>query len=312
MADGKSTLQSILENVRDAAVGFGRRFSPPASIRPELTKLLAELGINDPAHSVSDALAGAAAGWKSIADSLSALSLDFTDPAAILAGLKTRGDQIQDGLDKILHAPDTALDGLGATGAAIKTVFAKRLLDYIAYEFFTKSHEKIGGAFLLLGILRRELTLAGGNTAFVDAEIRVFDLPQLIHALVHPRETFLTVMRWGTNDFLARPVVDGMVLLLGTLPGTTRGVEDDTWTLAAEAGFVPVDAGVKPSARRTLTVPGGTLSFVGLHKHGVGLQVPSPLNFSGNVLPALPSTALFALAPGPVPATDSPVVVIKP
>jgi len=103
-----------------------------------------------------------------------------------------------------------------------------------------------------------------------------------------------------------------MVLLLGTLPGTTRGIEDDEWTLAAEAGFVPVDAGVKPSARRQLTVPGATLSFVGLHKHGVGLQVPSPVNFSGNILPALPSTALFALTPGPVPATDPPAVVIKP
>ena len=207
MAD-KSTLQSILENVRDAAVGFGRRFSPAANIRPELKKLLAELGINDPAHSVSDALAGAGAGWKTIADSLSALSLDFTDPGAILAGLKTRGDQIQNGLDKILHAPDTALDGLGASGAAIKAVFPKRLLDYIAYDFITKSHEKIGGAFLLLGVLRREFVPAAGNTAFIDAEIRVFDLAQLIHSLTHPRETFLTVMRWGTNDFLARPVVD--------------------------------------------------------------------------------------------------------
>jgi len=145
MAD-KSTLQSILENVRDAAVGFGRRFAPASNIRPELTKLLAELGINDPAHSVSDALASAAAGWKSIADSLSAVSLDFTDPAAILQGIKDRGKQIDEGLDKILHAPDTALDGLGATGAAIKAVFPTRLLDYIAYEFITKSHQKIGGA----------------------------------------------------------------------------------------------------------------------------------------------------------------------
>jgi hypothetical protein len=311
MAGDKSTLQSILENVRDAAVTFGRRFSPAANIRPELIKLLAELGINDPAHSVSDALAAAAAGWKSIADSLSAISLDFTDPAAIVAGLKSRGQQIEDGLNKILHAPDTALDGLGASGAAIKAVFPKRLLDYIAYEFVTKSHEKIGGAFLLLGILRRELTLAGGNTAFVDAEIRVLDFEQFIHMLTHPREAFLTVMRWGSNDFLARPVVDGMVLLLGTLPGTTRGVEDDTWSLADEGAFVAVDA-TKPSARRTIIVPGGTLSFVGLHKHGVGLQVPNPVNFSGNILPSLPASQLFALIPGPIPATDDPAVVIKP
>jgi len=312
MATGKSTLQSIVENTRDAAVTFGRRFSPPANIRPELIKLLAELGINDPAHSVSDALAEAAAGWKSIADSLSAISLDFTDPPAILAGLQDRAEQIEQGIDDILHAPDTALDGLGASGAAIKREFPKRLLDYIAYEFVTKSHEKIGGAFLLLGILRRELKLAGGNTAFVDAAIRVLDFEQFIHVLTHPREAFLTVMRWGTNDFLARPVVDGMVLLLGTVPATTRGPEDDTWPVTQESGFVPVDGGVQPSARRTLIVPGGTLSFVGLHKHGVGLQVPNPVAFGGNLLPALPASQLFALTPGPVPATDDPEIVIKP
>ena len=276
-----------------------------------LIKLLAELGINDPAHSVSDALAAAAAGWKSLADSLSAVSLDFTDPAAIVAGLKSRGEQIEDGLNKILHAPDTALDGLGASGAAIKTVFPQRLLDYIAYEFITKSHEKVGERSCCWASFGRELTLAGGNTAFVDAEIRVLDFKQFIHVLTHPREAFLTVMRWGTNDFLARPVVDGMVLLLGTVPGTTRGVEDDSWPLADEGAFVDVDA-VKPRVGRTIIVPGGTLSFVGLHKHGVGLQVPNPVNFSGNVLPSLPAAQLFALTPGGIPATDDPAVVIKP
>jgi hypothetical protein len=264
---------------------------------------------------VSTALAGAAAGWKSIADSLSAVSLDFTDPAAILAGIKNRGDQIKNGLDSILHAPDTALSGLGASGAAIKAVFPERLLHYIVYEFITKSHEKIGGAFLLLGVLRREFKSAGGNTAFVDAEIRVFDLPQLIHALTHPRESFLTVMRWGTNDFLARPVVDGMVLLAGTIPGTTRGPEDDAWPLTEEAKFVgPPDAGARPSARRTLNVPLGTLSFVGLHKHGVGLHVPNPVSVGGNLIPAppFPAAQIFALVPGAVPATDNPEFKILP
>ena len=49
MADaGKSTLQSILENLRDAAVGFGERFANPANIQSELTNLLADLGIDDP------------------------------------------------------------------------------------------------------------------------------------------------------------------------------------------------------------------------------------------------------------------------
>ena len=87
MAADKSTLQSILENIRDAAIAFGHRFAPAGNIPGELEKLLAELGINDPGRSVSSALAGAAAGWKTLADSLSAVSLDFTDPAAVLAGI---------------------------------------------------------------------------------------------------------------------------------------------------------------------------------------------------------------------------------
>ena len=59
MADaGKSTLQSILENLRDAAVGFGERFANPANIQPELTRLLADLGIDDPlpGRAVSNAM----------------------------------------------------------------------------------------------------------------------------------------------------------------------------------------------------------------------------------------------------------------
>ena len=308
-----STLLTIVENTRDAAVTFGRRFSPAANIRPELIKLLAELGINDPAHSVSDALAGAAAAWKSIADSLSAISLDFTDPAAILAGLKERAELIEKGIQDILHAPDTALDGLGASGAAIKDELPKRLLDYIAYEFVTKSHEKIGGAFLLLGILRRELKLTGGNTAFVDAEIRVLDLEQFIRVLTHPREAFLTVMRWGTNDFLARPVVDGMVLLMGTLPGTTRGVEDDTWPLADETGFVgPLEAGVKPSARRTITVPGGRCRSSVCTSMVSGFRCRIRSHFRGMRFPPCLRPSCSRSPPGRIPVTDDPEFVIKP
>lgn len=316
MAGDKSTLQAIVENARDAAVQFGHRFQPPAAnIIAEVKKLLAELGIADPQNSVSNALAAVASNWKNIADTLSGVTLDFTDPAAVLAGLSQKANQIRQGIENIINAPKTALDGLGASFAAIKDEFARRLLDYLVYEFITKTHEKIGGAFLLLGVLRKEFKSAGGNTALDDAEIRIFDLPQLVRAITHPRETFLTVMRWGTNDFLARPVVDGLVLLIGTIPGTTRGPEDDTWPLADEATFVgPPDAGVRPSARRTLSVPLGTLAFVGLHKHGVGLRVPNPVSVGGNLIPAppLPAAQIFALVPGAVPATDNPAFEILP
>ena len=191
-------------------------------------------------------------------------------------------------------------------------MFPERLLHYIIYEFITRSHEKIGGAFLLLGVLRREVKDMGGNTAFLgDAEIRVFDLAQLIRALTNPRESFLTVMRWGTNDFLARPVVDGMVLLLGSIPGTTRGVVDDTMTLAEEESLIGrPDDNVRASARRTLTKEGITLSFVGLHRHGMGLKVPSPVSFGGPMLPQLPVDGLLCVVPGAVPATDAPGVEI--
>jgi len=60
---GKSTLQSILENLRDAAVHFGKRFANPAHVQPELIKLLAELGIDDPlpGRAVSNAMKDAVA-----------------------------------------------------------------------------------------------------------------------------------------------------------------------------------------------------------------------------------------------------------
>ena len=271
MAD-KSTLLSIVENMRDAGVHFGKRFAPPANVPTAVQSLLRELGINDPGQSVSNALATAANSWRTIADTLSGIDLNLTSPASVVALLTGKANDVRQSIQALLDAPGTALDGLGASGAAIKQVLPTRLLSYIIYEFIVSTHPKIGGAFLLLGVLRREFTPAGGNTALVDAEIRVFDLGQFVKAITHPRESFLTVMRWGTDDFLARPVVDGITLLLSTLPGTARGPEDDVWPLALETTFTgPLAAGVRPSARRTLTVPMPmpvgpvTLSFVGLH-----------------------------------------------
>lgn len=313
---GKSTLQTILENIRDAGVNFGKRFTPPpANILAEARKLLAELGINDPGGSVSSALKDAATNWKTIADSLSAISLDFTDPAAAIAGIGKKAKDIKDAFERILKEPEAALSGLGQSAAAIRAVFPERLLHYIIYDFITKSHEKIGGVFLLLGVLRREFKSANGDPAFIDADIRVFDLPQLIRVITHPKEAFLTVMRWGKDDFLARPIVDGMVLLLGTIPGAVRGPEEDVFPLAEERKFVgPLDASLRESALRTLTVPGGTLAFVGLHRHGMGLKVPNPVSVGGNLIPAPPfaATQIFALTPGNIPETDPPGFKVLP
>ena len=319
MAD-KSTLLSIVESMRDAGVQFGKRFAPPAaSVLTEVRALLHELGINDPGQSVSTALATAASTWHTIADTLSGIDLNFTNPASVLALLSGKANDVRRSIQALLDAPGTALDGLGASGTAIKQVLPTRLLNYIIYEFIVSTHPKIGGAFLLLGVLRREFTPAGGNTALVDAEIRVFDLGQFVKALTHPRESFLTVMRWGTDDFLARPMVDGISLLLSTLPGTARGPENDEWPLADEGKFTgPPAAGLRPSARRTLTVPmplpagAVTLSFVGLHKRGLGVLVPNPVNFKGNILPATAAAAIFAVTPGATPASDPPRVTVLP
>lgn len=312
--DGKSTLQTIIENTRDAGVAFGRRFAPPAdNIRRELGKLLGELGIADPQRSVTDALEATATAWRDLADALSGVSLNVVDPAKTASELTAKAKTIEDAIGKMVRAPQDAVAGLGASAVAIKTVFAERLLNYIVYEFIISTHPKIGGAFLLLGVLRREFRAAGGNAAFVDAEIRVFDLAQFVRALTSPRESFLTVMRWGTNDFLARPVVDGLALLLGTVPGAARGPADDELPLAEEVTFVQVDAGVRKSARRTVTLPPGvTIAFVGLHKHGVGLVAPNPVSVGGNLIPPLPPNAVFAVTPGANPATSDPAVDILP
>lgn len=310
----KSTIQSVLENVRDACVKFGHRFLPPADERKELTKLLAELGIADPANSVTNALATVTGAWATIANQLSGISLDFTDPAALLAGIKGKADAIRAAVDAITKAPDSALNGLGASGAAIKAVFPRRLLDYVVYEFLTATHEKIAGVFLVLGVLRREFTPAKGNPAFIDAELRIFDLEQFLRAITHPRESFLTTMRWGTNDFVDRPIVDGMALLLGAIPGVSKDPnDDDKLPLADEQKYVAVDGGLRQASRRKITFPPGvTVSFVGLHKHGVGLEVQNPVNFQGNLIPPLPASQIFAITPGAVPASDPPGFVVLP
>jgi hypothetical protein len=320
-SNSKGTLIVIVQNIRDAGVNFGKRFTPPVSnIRTEVTKLLSELGINDPAGSVTNALEGVATDWKKISDSLSAVSLDFTNPAEVISGLEGKINTIKSAFSDILHKPDQALNGLGASATAIKTVLPKRLLDYIIYDFITKSHEKIGGVFLLLGVLRREFMSAGGNPAFVDAEIRVFDLPQLIKMLTHPKEAFLTVMRWGKDDFKARPIVDGMALLLGLIPGINKGPEDAVFPFSEETKFVgplPLpDPNFKESALRDLITPTGTISFVGLHRHGIGLKVPNPVNISGGLgsieIPKLPSSEIFALTPGNIPESDPPIFKVIP
>ena len=85
--DGKSTLQSILENVRDAGVAFGRRFAPPADIRTALKKLLAELGIAEPDTPVLNALGAAAAAWRELANSLSGVRVRSAPPLPLFGAL---------------------------------------------------------------------------------------------------------------------------------------------------------------------------------------------------------------------------------
>lgn len=306
--DGKGTLQLIIENVRDAGVAFGRRFAPPANVRDALKLLLADLGVKNPEDEVLAALAAAAAAWHDLANSLSGVSLNFANPPAAIAGLAAKAKTISDGIARIVQAPQDAVAGLGASAATLKDVFAKRLLDYIVYEFIVSTHPKIGGAFLVLGVLRREPQVAGDNPTLIDgAQIRIFDLPQLIRAITDPRGSFLTVMRWGTDDFLARPVVDGMALLLGTVPLTKGlGPPEDVLPLVEEARFVALKEGLQASARRIVNAEIGSLAFVGLHQHGVGLLVPNPVKLQGNLIPDLGGDRLFAIQPGNPPATAAP------
>jgi hypothetical protein len=314
-----STLQTIVGNLRDAAVSFVAPYRNPGTRASALRSLVRELGIADPQDVVSTALASAVDTWANIADQLSGVNLDLLNPAGVLADLQNKGRAVTDGIERIQKTAADSVGTLTGIGTAVATVLPQRLLDCLIFEFLTKSHEKIAGIFLLFGILRREFTPAGGNPAFVDADLRVFDLAQLVEVLTHPREAILKALRWGTNEFNARPAVDGLVLLLGTIPasGVARGPEGDTFPLSggqySEDQFVTVDAGVKPSARRTLNVPGlpggvTTLEFVGLHRHGLGLLVRNPVSLSGGFgaleVPQLPDSQIFALTPRPDSARD--------
>jgi len=322
---GKSTLQSILENLRDAAVGFGERFANPANIQPELTRLLADLGIDDPlpGRAVSSAMRDAATAWATIGSQLKGLNFNFLDPVSAVQGLVTIGRTIQQQLEAMGRLPASTAAALGASAADIARVLPERLLHYIVFEFVTKSHRKIGGAFLLLGILRREFRPRGASLALIDANVRVFDIGQMIKVVTHPREAILEALKWGSDDFDSQTVVDGVSLLFGLLAdaGVVLGPEVDAFPAAEEAGFVGRTAAElgalrQVSARRTLRAPSPlgnvTISLVGLHRDGLGLMVTNPVNLSGGVgslnLPNPPPGANFPVSAGVPPASADPRV----
>ena len=326
---GKSTLQSILENLRDAAVGFGERFANPANIQPELTRLLADLGIDDPlpGRAVSNAMRDAATAWATIGSQLKGLNFNFLDPVSAVQGLVTIGRTIQQQLKAMGRLPASTAAALGASAADIARVLPERLLHYIVFEFVTKSHRKIGGAFLLLGILRREFRPRGASLALIDANVRVFDIGQMIKVVTHPREAILEALKWGSDDFDSQTVVDGVSLLFGLLAdaGVVLGPEVDAFPAAEEAGFVGRTAAElgalrQVSARRTLQAPSPlgnvTISLVGLHREGLGLMVSNPVNLSGGVgslnLPKPPPGAIFAVSAGVPPASADPRVRLLP
>lgn len=325
MADVQnSTLGTALQNLRDAAVRFGERFSDPVRVQPELVKLLAELGIADPDQEVSNAMKDAASSWAGITDPLKALNFNFLDPLAAAKGLANLGSTIADKLARLGELPASTLAALGARANDIKTVLPERLVGYLVFEFITHTHKKIAGAFLLLGVLRRPFKPAGGNPSFVDAQVRVFDVSQLIKVLTHPREALLDALKWGGDDFDSQTVVDGLALLLGLLgdAGLVLGPEIDNFPPAGEAPFVgrsvaELTALSVPSARRTLRIPGSiTLSLVGLHRDGLGLMAPNPINLTGGVgamhLPDLGPGKVLALSAGQPAATADPRVRLLP
>jgi hypothetical protein len=308
----RSTLQSILINLRDAAVNFSKPYQTPATIPAAIRDLLKQLGIADPGAAVMAQLENAVKSWGDIGKSLSNLNLEFTDIAKTLAELSTKAKTVKDSIDQIIKTPAGIWASMGASGDAIGKMFPTRLLDYIIYEFLTKSHPKIGGAFLLFGVLRREFTPAAGP-AFVAAEIRIFDLGQLIEVITHPREAVLKALKWGTDDFNARPVVDGVVLLTGLIPGTTAGPDDETFPQASENVFVGRDvSALRASALHSLAKGATKIDFVGLHRTGVGILIANPANISAGVgslkVPALPPGVILALTPGPDAIKDPPVV----
>jgi hypothetical protein len=314
MADtNKNFLQTVLENVRDAAVNFAKPYQNPPGIPAELKRLLKELGIDDAQDRVSQRLKTVADQWANLGKLLENTQLNFADPAQALAELGKRADSIKDLIDKMLNAPAAVLGDLGAIGNAIIAVFPNRLLDFILYEFITQSHPKIGGAFLLLGVIRRDPD--PGGPGLTPANLRVFDFAQLVAAITDPKRAFKKVLRWGTDEFNARPVVDGMVLLADLIqPGKQAGPDDDTFPRAEEGAFVSVAGLANSSARRTLSTPAGVVAFVGLHRNGVGVLVPNPVSVSGGVGSMsvdLPAAILLALTPKSA-ADDDPRVAVFP
>lgn len=313
----RSTFQSIIINLRNAALDFCEPYKTPANIPNALRELLKQLGIADPGAAVLANLANAVQNWGNIGRQLENLNLDLINIQNAIKDLEDKAKAVRSSIDQILHTPEAIWNTMGASGAAIKAVFPTRLADYIIYEALTKSHKKIGGVFLLFGVLRRQFN-AAASSAFVDAEIRVFDLAQLIKVVTHPREAILEALKWGTDDFNARPVVDGIVLLADLAPNTTAGPDEETFSKATENLYVRRGNELNPlreSARHTLTVRVGavdqTLEFVGLHKTGTGVLVNNPLTLSGNLsIFDIPAGAILALTPGPDRLTSPPKVEV--
>ena len=161
----------------------------------------------------------------------------------------------------------------------------------------------------------------------LNANVRVFDVAQMIKVITHPREAILEALKWGTDEFDSQTVVDGVSLLLGLLAdaGVALGPEVDAFPVALEAAFVGRTAGEltglrQASARRTLTAPSplgsATISLVGLHRDGLGLMLANPVNLSGGVgslnIPKPPPGAIFAISAGVPPPTADPRVRFLP
>jgi hypothetical protein len=275
--------------------------------------LLKELGIAHPGETVAGRLADVIDKWAEVADSLKDVKFEFTDPAEAIAKLGERAKLVSDGIDAIRNAPVQIWTDLGLP--LVATELPARLGDYLLYEFITRSHPKIGGIFLILAVLRRE-PRPGGN-GFIAANIRVFHFAQLVAVIKDPKGSFKKVLFWGEDRFNARPIVDGFALLGGLIVGSGNiGPEGATYALTDEAKFVSVAAGVEASARRTLAITGvpDPVSFVGLHRHGAGVFVPSPIQASGGVGSLkidLPSGVILALTPDGSPSADPRVTVFE-
>lgn len=308
-----STAALILDNLAQIALRLVQRFNDPEKIPAALRDLLAELGFADPQDVVLNRLFQAATSLGQMTDALKALNVGTNTES--IAQLQARARLVRNAIESILKKPGDALADLDASYAALKAQFPRRLLDFALYEFLMASHPKIAGVFCLLGILRRVRVPTGGSTALlVDTEVRICELERFIEALTQPRKTFVTVLGWGEDRFEARALVDGLAGLLGTIPGTAVGPEDAVFPLAAEARFFDITPGLTVmSAMRELTVPGplgNKVAFVGLHKYGLGLYVPTPASFDigamGMNVPKLRNAYIVQIDPGATPSTDRP------